>query len=199
MLYYLENQMIMRCGMTSLTKDAIKKSFLKLLNSKPIDKITVKEIVEDCGINRNSFYYHFDDIPSLMEEIFNDQADEFVSHSFSPDNLYDSIMEAITFSLENKTAILHVFNSPNRQFYDRYLNRVARRTVTEFFDNFTKDSKRISEEDREAVVMYYKSLLIGFVFDWVSDGAQYDLSLKVKRICEIFEGTIELALERCSE
>lgn len=191
--------MIMRCGMTSLTKDAIKKSFLKLLNSKPIDKITVKEIVEDCGINRNSFYYHFDDIPSLMEEIFNDQADEFVSHTFSPDNLYDSIMEAITFSLENKTAILHVFNSPNRQFYDRYLNRVARRTVTEFFDNFTKDSKRISEEDREAVVMYYKSLLIGFVFDWVSDGAQYDLSLKVKRICEIFEGTIELALERCSE
>ena len=191
--------MIMRCGMTSLTKDAIKKSFLKLLNSKPIDKITVKEIVEDCGINRNSFYYHFDDIPSLMEEIFNDQADEFVSHSFSPDNLYDSIVEAITFSLENKTAILHVFNSPNRQFYDRYLNRVARRTVTEFFDNFTKDSKRISEEDREAVVMYYKSLLIGFVFDWVSDGAQYDLSLKVKRICEIFEGTIELALERCSE
>ena len=173
--------------MTSLTKDAIKKSFLKLLNSKPIDKITVKEIVEDCGI------------PSLMEEIFNDQADEFVSHTFSPDNLYDSIMEAITFSLENKTAILHVFNSPNRQFYDRYLNRVARRTVTEFFDNFTKDSKRISAEDREAVVMYYKSLLIGFVFDWVSDGAQYDLSLKVKRICEIFEGTIELALERCSE
>ena len=191
--------MIMRCGMTSLTKDAIKKSFLKLLNSKPIDKITVKEIVEDCGINRNSFYYHFDDISSLMEEIFNDQADEFVSHTFSPDNLYDSIMEAITFSLENKTAILHVFNSPNRQFYDRYLNRVARRTVTEFFDNFTKDSKRISAEDREAVVMYYKSLLIGFVFDWVSDGAQYDLSLKVKRICEIFEGTIELALERCSE
>ena len=185
--------------MTSLTKDAIKKSFMKLLNSKPIDKITVKEIVEDCGINRNSFYYHFDDIPSLMEEIFNDQADEFVSHTFSPDNLYDSIMEAITFSLENKTAILHVFNSPNRQFYDRYLNRVARRTVTEFFDNFTKDSKRISAEDREAVVMYYKSLLIGFVFDWVSDGAQYDLSLKVKRICEIFEGTIELALERCSE
>ena len=39
--------------MTSLTKDAIKKSFLKLLNSKPIDKITVKEIVEDCGLRRS--------------------------------------------------------------------------------------------------------------------------------------------------
>ena len=185
--------------MTSLTKDAIKKSFLKLLNSKPIDKITVKEIVEDCGINRNSFYYHFADIPSLMEEIFTDQADEFVSRSFSPDNIYDSIMEAIAFSLENKTAILHVFNSPNRQYYDRYLNRVARRTVTAFFDYNMKDLKNIREEDREALVMYYKSLLIGFVFDWVSDGVQYDLPLKFKRICELFEGTFELAIEKCRE
>ena len=184
---------------STITKRAIADSLKDLTRTKSFDKIGVIDITEKCGINRQTFYYHFDDIPSLMEEIFNDQADEFVSHTFSPDNLYDSIMEAITFSLENKTAILHVFNSPNRQFYDRYLNRVARRTVTEFFDNFTKDSKRISAEDREAVVMYYKSLLIGFVFDWVSDGAQYDLSLKVKRICEIFEGTIELALERCSE
>ncbi len=183
--------------MTSLTKDAIKQSFLKLLNSKPIDKITVKEIVQDCGINRNSFYYHFADIPSLMEEIFNDQADEFVSRSFSYENLYDSIMAAIAFSLENKTAILHVFNSPNRQFLDRYLNRVARRTVTGFFDNYTKGVKNISEEDREAIVMYYKSLLIGFVFDWINDGVQYDLSMKAKRICELFEGTLELAIERC--
>ena len=108
-------------------------------------------------------------------------------------------MEAIAFSLENKTAILHVFNSPNRQYYDRYLNRVARRTVTAFFDYNMKDLKNIREEDREALVMYYKSLLIGFVFDWVSDGVQYDLPLKFKRICELFEGTIEMAIERCSE
>ena len=42
--------------MTSLTKDAIKQSFLKLLNKKPIDKITVKEIVEDCGIIKQLFF-----------------------------------------------------------------------------------------------------------------------------------------------
>lgn len=185
--------------MTALTKDAIKRSFLKLLNKKPINKITVKEIVADCGINRNSFYYHFNDIPSLMEEIFNDQADEYVNSSFSPDNIYDSIMTAIEFSLENKTAILHIFNSPNRQYYDRYLNRVARRAVTEFFDNYTKDYENIRKEDREAFVIYYKSLLVGFVLDWINEGVQYDLALKIKRICELFDGTIEIAIERCTE
>ena len=54
---------------TSLTKRAIRASFLKLLNERPLNKITVKDIVEDCGINRNSFYYHYTDIPALAEEI----------------------------------------------------------------------------------------------------------------------------------
>lgn len=47
----------------------IKNSFIKLLTERPISQITVKDIVEDCGVNRNSFYYHFQDIPSLLEEI----------------------------------------------------------------------------------------------------------------------------------
>ena len=50
-------------------KREIKNSFIKLLIERPISQITVKDIVGDCGVNRNSFYYHFQDIPSLLEEI----------------------------------------------------------------------------------------------------------------------------------
>ena len=184
--------------MTTLTKDAIKKSFMKLLNQKPINKITVKEIVEDCGINRNSFYYHFEDIPSLMEEIFNDQVDAFVNRDNVSDNIYDNIMDAIEFSLENKTAMIHIFDSPNHRLFDHYINRVAHRTVTEFFYKLTADAERIDEDDREALILYYTSLLIGFVFEWMSAGMKYDPALKVKRICRLFEGTTELAVKRCS-
>ena len=63
---------------TSLTKRAIRASFLKLLNERPLNKITVKDIVEDCGINRNSFYYHYPDIPALAEEIVRDEAARIV-------------------------------------------------------------------------------------------------------------------------
>ena len=48
--------------MSAYTKQAIKNSFLKLLNERPISRVTVKAIVEDCGINRKSFYYHDQDI-----------------------------------------------------------------------------------------------------------------------------------------
>ncbi|MBR5944301.1 MAG: TetR family transcriptional regulator, partial [Lachnospiraceae bacterium] len=52
--------------MANFTQKAIKESFIKLLNEKPLNKISVKDIVEECGINRNSFYYHFQDIPTLI-------------------------------------------------------------------------------------------------------------------------------------
>lgn len=55
--------------MPSFTKKAILESFLHLLGKKPIDKITVRDIVDDCGINRNTFYYYFQDIYAVLEDL----------------------------------------------------------------------------------------------------------------------------------
>ena len=66
--------------MANFTKQAIKASFMKLLSQKPLNKISVRDIVEDCGINRNSFYYHFQDIPSLLGEIVTEQTDQLIRH-----------------------------------------------------------------------------------------------------------------------
>ena len=59
--------------MASFTRKAIMASFVKLLEERPLSKVTVKDIVEDCGINRNTFYYHFEDIPSLIEAIVREE------------------------------------------------------------------------------------------------------------------------------
>lgn len=49
------------------TRAAIINAFWQLLDEKPYNKITVKNIVERCQVNRNTFYYHFHDIPELLE------------------------------------------------------------------------------------------------------------------------------------
>jgi AcrR family transcriptional regulator len=53
----------------SFTKKAILESFLRLAEKKPIDKITVRDIVDDCGVNRNTFYYYFQDIYAVLEDL----------------------------------------------------------------------------------------------------------------------------------
>ena len=64
--------------MTTRTRKAIMDSCIKLLNERPVNKISVKDIVEDCGINRNTFYYHFCDLPSLIEAITQEEADQII-------------------------------------------------------------------------------------------------------------------------
>ncbi len=49
------------------TKQALAESLKELLKRKPLERITVKDIVSGCGINRQSFYYHFCDVYDLME------------------------------------------------------------------------------------------------------------------------------------
>lgn len=52
-----------------ITKKLIRDSFLKLLKIKPLEKITIKEICYDAGINRSTFYTHYTDIYNLNNEI----------------------------------------------------------------------------------------------------------------------------------
>ena len=55
--------------MSQTTKRALAASLKKLLAQKPLSKITIADITEDCGINRMTFYYHFQDIYDLIDWI----------------------------------------------------------------------------------------------------------------------------------
>lgn len=102
--------------MSSFTKKAIEASFLKLLNETPLSNITVKMIVDDCQINRNSFYYHFQDIPSLLEAIIVQMLDDIIQ--LIPSDCLLEISEELD---RNKRALLHIWNSGNRERFEGHL------------------------------------------------------------------------------
>ena len=53
--------------MSQITKRALEASLKKMLLQKPLDKITIADLTDDCGVNRMTFYYHFKDIYDLVE------------------------------------------------------------------------------------------------------------------------------------
>ena len=53
--------------MANITKLALEAALKKELLTKPLDKITINDLAEDCGISRMAFYYHFKDIYDLVE------------------------------------------------------------------------------------------------------------------------------------
>lgn len=60
------------------TKQVIRQAFIELLNERPLDKISVKDIAERSTVNRNTFYYYYADIYALVEEIFQTETQLFM-------------------------------------------------------------------------------------------------------------------------
>ena len=183
--------------MANLTEKAIKSSVLKLLNEKPINQITIKDIVEDCGINRNSFYYHFRDLPSLIEEMVMEQAELIIEQYPSINSLEECLDAAVSFAMSNRKAAMHIYNSVSRDIYEQYLWRVCEYVVTKYIDNVLGDMK-IGEFDREVIIDFYKCACFGIILDWQRGGMKNDIKTGFMRLYELKKGVIEDIAARCA-
>lgn len=182
--------------MSKLTKRAIRDSFIKLLNEKPYRQITVKDIVEDCGLNRNTFYYYFSDIPQLMESIINNDAEGIIHKYPSIDSLNDCINATIDFIYDNRKAILHIYNSVNRDVYEQYQWKVCAYIVSYYVDIALGDSK-IDQSDRLVIIEYLKCVIFGLISGWLEKGINPDAIAGYRRIFELKRGDLKRLVDRC--
>ena len=94
-------------------KEAIEETFLALLDEKPYNKITVKDIVDRCGVNRNTFYYHYQDIPSLLEEILTARIDALIGQHCRPGSLVECMSVMTEYFLKNMFRLLLFMQAKN--------------------------------------------------------------------------------------
>lgn len=182
--------------MATFTKKAIRDSFVKLLSENPLSQITVKNIVDDCGVNRNTFYYYYHDIPELLESIVDDEIEKIISEYPTIDTIEDCLTVAMKFALENRKAALHMFRSVSRDVYERYQWHVCRHLVTAYIDSLLT-GHTVSPEDRQIIIDYTVCLCFGFVVGWLEKGMPDDILAKVHRLCELKQGEVERMIERC--
>ena len=95
--------------MSKITKNALSASLKKLLLQKPFDKITVTDITEDCGLNRMTFYYHFQDIYDLLEWTCQEDARKYLKNKKTYDTWQEGYLNIFYGALENKEFILNVY------------------------------------------------------------------------------------------
>jgi len=184
--------------MTSPAKESIKRSFLRLLEERPLREITVKDIVGACGVNRNSFYYHFKDIPALLEEIITDCADAIIAAQGPALSLADCLETASRFALAHRQAVLHINQSAHRRLFEECLMDVCRRVV-EGYAAAAFGSVPIRAEDREILIRFYQCECFGQVMEWLNGGMRYDIGGQFRRLCQLAEGMTETLLRRALE
>jgi len=178
-------------------KDIIKESFLALLEQYPLSQITVKDIVEASGVNRNTFYYHFADLPTLIESIVMDETAKIVETHQTWESIEEAVIAALDFTLQHKKAVMHLYNSNNRDIFNQYFMQISRHVITDYFDTLTQDIK-ISDADKELLIHYHTCLAFGQAVDWVSNGMTKDIKKQFERLCVLYKGIPEEVIKRAS-
>lgn len=172
----------------SARKKMIMDSFWELLEEKPFNKITVKLIVERCGVNRNTFYYYFQDIPAVAEEILNDQIDLLICRRCRIGSLKECISLLVNFFVENEKIAVHLYRGLPRDIFIKHLDQLLYRLVNLYIETIST-ALALKIENKELVVRFFKCLLVGSFLDWLEHGMSYDLLKECMLICHQQKGS----------
>ena len=183
--------------MAKFTKQAIMKCLMDMLKTQSVEKITVKDICETCEINRNTFYYYFSDIYDVLDSVF---AEETKTLLELEDNLtfYETYKTAAAIIIEYRKAVIHIYNSKNKQIVVRYLEKVSNILVRHFVENSVRDCN-VTDGDIRYITSFYSYAIVGVTSKWIEEGMPpYNVDL-IKRLSDSYDATIEDMISICEK
>ena len=177
------------------TRKIIRDTFVAMLNERPLNKITVKELVAACEINRNTFYYYYADIYGIITEIFQNELQKVIDEYNDTLSWEESFLVAARFALENKKAIYHIYHSIRRVELEEYIFSVAGNVMLRYVEKMSEDIPA-STKDKKMIAFFYQSALTQMVLHWIEHGMKENPEEVIRQVGRLFDGNIRLSLER---
>lgn len=111
-----------------LTQKMFKTAFLQLLTVKPIQEITVRELCAEAGVNRGTFYSHYQNIYELLEQIEQEMymqlqeifANYYTNSVHSSESFYHALLEV--FKQNYEMCIMLLGKNSDRNFVQKLLD-----------------------------------------------------------------------------
>ena len=184
--------------MAKFTKKAIMDCFLNMLKRKNIDRVTVTDICEECGINRNTFYYHFQDVYDLVDWIFHHDFERLLKDYSDYTNWHQGCRRILDYMQENRSLVLNVYHAVNRVQLEDHLKSWLKPILSSIV-NEVAQSMEISQENREFVTDVYVLMMVGFFMEWMEYDMPKDKLGKLDKLFYCMDGSIAYTLEKFEE
>lgn len=181
--------------MSQVTKRALEESLKRMLLKKPVNKITITDITEDCGINRMTFYYHFKDIYDLVEWSCVEDAGKALAGKKTYDTWQEGFLQIFQAVLDNRPFIQNVYQSVSREQVENYLHTLTYSLLIGVVEEKSAGMK-VSEADKAFIADFYKFAFVGLMLDWIKNGMKKDPQQIVDRLSTLIEGDITRALNK---
>ena len=180
--------------MSQTTKRALEASLKNLLLQKPLNKITINDITEDCGISRMTFYYHFKDIYDLVEWACAEDAARALEGKKTYNTWQEGFLNIFHAVLENKPFIMNVYRSVSRERIEQYLNPLIRSLILGVVKE-KSEGMAVGETDKQAIAGFYEYAFVGIMLEWIGGGLKEDPAAIVDRVSVIVRGNVARSLE----
>lgn len=181
--------------MSQITKKALEESLKHLLLVKPLNKITVSDITDDCGINRMTFYYHFKDIYDLIEWCCLEDASKALEGNKTYSTWQEGFLNIFEAVKENKPFIMNVYNSVSKEQIETYLYKVTFKLLEDVVEEQAKDMS-VRKEDKYFIANFYKYAFVGLMLEWIKNDMKEDPKEIVDKLSIVIQGSVKEALKR---
>ena len=181
--------------MSQITKRALEESLKNLLLQKPLNKITINDIAEDCGINRMTFYYHFKDIYDLIEWSCLEDAQKALAGKKTYDTWQEGFLHIFEAVKENKPFVMNVYRSVSREQIENYLFSLTYDLLLGVV-NEQADGMSVRDEDKAFIANVYKYTFVGLMLEWIKGDMKEDPKRIIDRLTLVIHGSVRNALER---
>lgn len=151
------------------TKAVLQQSLLIILQSKHIDRVTIKELCEQAQVNRGTFYLHYATPNDLLREIEQQFIDENMA-MFSPyfDEGYETSYMASLFAgiLKNREVSRIIMGKNGNP---RFLERIQQMVRPYVVDGWCKEFPKYHREDLDYVYDFIFSGSMRLILSWIED------------------------------
>ena len=173
-----------------LTKRALAQSLKALCEEQSFDKISVRDVVEHCNVNRQTFYYHFSDKYELLDWIYYEEAFLPLTEELTLKNWNEKFCELLKLMKRDKSFYMHTIRC-SEDFFEEYLYKILitlHKSAIEKLDR----RKVISEEKADIYARFFAHGLTGIVIDWAQGGMRENEEMLAEAMRELLEHGVEL-------
>ena len=186
--------------MSNITKKALASSLKKILSKKEFNKITINDITEDCGVNRQTFYYHFKDIYDLLEWIYTNEVIGKIKNleTDNPtENQQQEFLYVFEYIIENKKFVYNTYYSVSRSFFLNFVYQQTNLVLTKAVNEKSKNMN-IDEKNKKFIADFYKYAFVGLVQEWIENGMEENPEEIINKLSLMLDGNFDNAIKRLS-
>ena len=183
--------------MANTTKLALEASLKELLRTKPIDRITINDLTEHCGISRMTFYYHFKDIYDLVEWACVEDGKRALQDKKTYDTWLEGIAQIFEAVLENKPFIMNVYHAVAHEKVEQYLYKLTYELIVNVVEEKCKGIT-IADGDKRFIADFYKYAFVGLVQEWIENGMEENPEEIINKLSLMLDGNFDNAIKRLS-